>query len=201
MPCPTVRPAGRYPRPVRDRSGASTSSRAPARAPVRAPLRLVEATRDRLGHLTRELLKFGVVGAVAFVVDVGTFNLLRLALELGPLTSKTLSVVAATTVAYAGNRTWTFRHRGRAGVRREYALFFLFNAVGLAIALACLGASHYVLGLTSPLADNVAANGVGLALGTAFRFWAYRRWVFPAVAPELAADPACEPAAGGRAGA
>lgn len=140
-----------------------------------------------LGVIVRELMKFGVVGGVAFVVDVGLFNLLRVGLELGPLTSKTLSVVAATTVAYFGNRHWTFRHRGRSGLRREYVLFFLLNAVGLAIALACLFLSHYVLGLTSPLADNIAANGVGLVLGTAFRFWSYRRWVFPAVAPELAA--------------
>ena len=38
--------------------------------------------------------------------------------------------------------------------------------------------SHYALDLTSPLADNIAANGVGLVLATAFRFWAYRRHVF-----------------------
>ncbi|RJK95496.1 GtrA family protein [Vallicoccus soli] len=157
--------------------------------------RLLDAGRARTGHLVRELLKFGTVGALAFVVDVGTFNLLRVGLDLGPLTSKTVSVVLATTVAYLGNRHWTFRHRGRPGVRREYALFFLFNGIGLAISLACLGFSHYVLGLTSPLADNVAANGVGLALGTAFRFWAYRRWVFPAVAPELAPEAERSPVA------
>ena len=35
-----------------------------------------------------------------------------------------------------------------------------------------------MLDLRSPLADNVSANGVGLVLGTLFRFWAYRRFVF-----------------------
>ncbi|MSW42688.1 MAG: GtrA family protein, partial [Actinobacteria bacterium] len=34
---------------------------------------------------------------------------------------------------------------------------------------------------TSPLADNVSANVIGLGLGTIFRFWSYRRWVFPEV--------------------
>jgi putative flippase GtrA len=58
-------------------------------------------------------------------------------------------------------------------------LFFLLNGVGLGIALACLGFSRYVLGLSGPLADNLAANVIGLALGTLFRFWSYRRWVFP----------------------
>ena len=132
-----------------------------------------------LHALWRELMKFGVVGAVAFVVDVGVFNLALLVVELGPLTSKTVSVVAATTVAYAGNRAWTFRHRDRRGIRREYTLFFAFNAVGLLIALLCLGIAFYVLGFRSTLAQNVAANGVGLLLATAFRFWSYRRFVFP----------------------
>ena len=50
--------------------------------------------------------------------------------------------------------------------------------IGLGLALLCLSVSHYVLDLTSPLADNIAANVVGLAVGTAFRFWAYRRFVF-----------------------
>ena len=47
-----------------------------------------------------------------------------------------------------------------------------------AIALLCLWISHYVLGFTSLLADNLSTNVVGLALGTAFRFVLYRYWVF-----------------------
>lgn len=135
----------------------------------------------RLGSLIHELMKFGVVGAVAFIVDVGVFNLLRHgAMDDRPLTAKLISTVLATTVAYIGNRHWTFRHRERSGLRREYSLFFLFNAVGLAIALSCLWISHYVLGFTSALADNIAANVIGMAFGTIFRFWSYRRFVFTA---------------------
>jgi putative flippase GtrA len=143
----------------------------------------------RLGHLVRELMKFGVVGSVAFLVNIGVFNLMLHVTEK-PLTSKTVSTVLATTVAYAGNRAWTFRKRSKSTVRREYALFFVLNAVGLGIALSCLAVSHYLLDLTSRLADNIAANVVGLALGTAFRFWSYRRYVFPELLPEAAAPEA-----------
>ena len=131
--------------------------------------------------LAHEVAKFGIVGAVAFVIDVGLFNLLLYAgpLEGKPLTAKVISVAVATTFAYFGNRFWTFRHRGRTNMGREYLLFFVLNGVGLAISVGCLWFSHYALGLTGPLADNISANVVGLALGTLFRFWSYRRWVFP----------------------
>jgi putative flippase GtrA len=150
------------------------------------PTSLFGRAHASINVLYREVLKFGAVGAVAFVVDIGLFNLLRHGivavgsydLDDKPLTAKTVSVLAATIVAWLGNRYWTFRRRRRASRRREFALFGLMNVGGLGIALACLAFSHYVLGLTSALADNVAGNVVGLGLGTLFRFWAYRRLVF-----------------------
>ena len=107
------------------------------------------------------------------------------------LTAKIVSVAVATTVAYFGNRYWTFRHRGRTSFGREYVLFFVLNGVGLLISVSVLWFSHYALGLTSALADNISANVVGLALGTIFRFWSYRRWVFPEDA-EAAAEATLE---------
>lgn len=156
---------------------------------------LVRPLYGRVEHLLHELAKFGVVGAVAFLVDVGTFNLLRHgSMADRPLTAKIISTLLATTVAFFGNRAWTFRHRERAGLRREYMLFFVLNAIGLAISLAFLAFSHYLLGLTSPLADNISTNVIGMAFATAFRFWSYRRFVFTAPA-EPAAEPVTEPLA------
>ena len=137
----------------------------------------------RLEHLVHEVAKFGVVGLASFVIDIGLFNLLRGISDAGPLadkplTAKIISVSVATTFAYFGNRFWTFRNRARTSMRREYVLFFVLNAVGLLIALGCLWFSHYALGLTSRLADNISANVVGIGLGTLFRFWSYRKWVF-----------------------
>ena len=136
--------------------------------------------------LLRELAKFGTVGALAFVLDLAIYNLLVFGLPGGdvgqlhgaPLWAKSVSTGVATMFSWLGNRWWTFRHRRSEGVPRELALFLLFNALGLGIALACLGFSRYVLGLDGPLADNISGNGVGLVLGTLFRFWAYRTFVF-----------------------
>jgi len=130
-----------------------------------------------------EVSKFLTVGLAAYVVDVGLFNLLRYGGEVAllaekPLTAKAVSTVCAIFVAYTGNKLWTYGSRSGQTIPRELIIFFAINGVAMAIALVCLWISHYALGLTSPLADNIAANIVGIGLGTLFRFFAYRRWVF-----------------------
>ena len=150
------------------------------------------ALRRQFDAVLRELAKFGVVGMIAFVVDVGIYNALRLGpLDNRPTTAKIISSLVAIGVAYVGNRFWTYRHRPRTGYARETALFLVFNILGICIALACQGFTHYVLGFDSLLADNLSVNGLGLVLGTAFRFWSYRKFVFPHVPADapLAADP------------
>lgn len=138
--------------------------------------------RVSLRRLQQELAKFGTVGAIAYVVDVGVFNLLRLEgispISHKPITAKVISSVLATLVAYAGNRYWAFAHREVGRHRQSLPLFFGFNVIGMGIASLCLAFSHYALGLTSAAADNVSANIVGTGLGTVFRFWAYRRFIF-----------------------
>jgi putative flippase GtrA len=146
---------------------------------------LVRRLRGTYEVLAREAAKFGIVGAVAFVTDFGVFNLLRYAgpdgvgvLHHKPLTANVVSTVLSILVAWLGNRYWTFRHRRRAAAARELVLFFVMNGVGLLISLVCLGFTYYVLDLRGPLASNVSAKVVGVALGTLFRWWAYRRFVF-----------------------
>jgi len=130
-------------------------------------------------RLGRQLASFGAIGGIAFVVDVGIYNLLRsTVLDDSPIWAKVASVAVATVVAWIGNRYLTFRGERSAHALREGLLFAAMNVVGLLIAAACLAFSHYVLGYTSQLADNISGNVVGLVLGTAFRFAAYRFVVF-----------------------
>lgn len=135
-----------------------------------------------------QFARFGVVGLVGLVVDVGIFNLLRLTVlapELiheGPVIAKVISTSVAIVTNWLGNRYWTFGSMRRSHVVREGLEFAVVSVAGMGIALFCLWISHYVLGFTSALADNIATNVVGLALGTAFRFTFYRIWVFR---PEL----------------
>jgi putative flippase GtrA len=158
---------------------------------VEARPSLVRAIYRRFAVLIHEVGKFGVVGAVCYVIDVGIFNLM-LSQTGEPVSAKAVSTVIAATIAFLGNRFWTWRHRERSRLSREYAMYFGFNLVGLVIGLACLWASHYWLGSMWPgvfqttLADNISGNVVGVALASLFRFWAYRRFVFPVTQPRPA---------------
>lgn len=130
-----------------------------------------------------ELLKFGSVGAIAYVVNFGLFNLLVhfpiSPLDDRPVTGSLLAGIVSILVAYFGNRFWTWRDRPRRAMSREIALFFIINGIGIVISAAVLFISRYLLGFQSALADNIAANVIGIGLGTIFRFWSYRVWVFP----------------------
>jgi putative flippase GtrA len=136
----------------------------------------------RFRHLLHEMGKFGIVGGIAFFVDLATFNVL-LAVTSWPVATVGSTVIAAT-LAFIGNRYWTWRDREKSGLAREYGLYFLFNMVGVLIALAVMWVNQDVLGAIWPevfhtvYAQNVAKMIVGTGLGTLFRFWAYRRFVF-----------------------
>ncbi|GAA1008869.1 hypothetical protein Aple_080710 [Acrocarpospora pleiomorpha] len=146
-------------------------------------MQLIRRAYERFAALVHEVLKFGTVGAMAFVINFGVVNILwALWGSEGTLTAKVIATVIAATFAYFGNRYWTFRHREQSGLAREYVLFFILNGVGLLIELLCLGFSRYTLGLESLIANNIATL-IGTGLGTLFRFWSYKRWVF--LAPEL----------------
>lgn len=152
-----------------------------------ANVTLLQKLRAGQEGLFRQLASFGVIGAVNFVVDTAIFNLL---FSVGPVKAQIVATLVATTLSYFLNRHWTFRAHTRQGLRREYTLFFLLNAVGLAITAAIVGVAKYGFDLHDQLVLNlVRLFAIGVA--TLFRFWSYRRWVFGEIveAPAEAASP------------
>jgi putative flippase GtrA len=133
-----------------------------------------------------EVVTFLAVGGVGYVVDVTSFNLLR---SQGPMAThdpsyaRIVAVALAMVVTYLGNRLFTWRGQATGDRRREIVLFIIFNIIGLALSVATLVVSHDLLGFTTRLADNISANVVGLGLGTLFRFWSYKTFVFRAGRP------------------
>jgi putative flippase GtrA len=141
--------------------------------------------RQRCVELIPELAKFGVVGLIGSVIDLGGAAYLHGDLGIGPLVSKGLSILAATTITYLGSRFWTFRHRVNQALLREGLLFVALNIVGLAIAEIVIAVTTYGLDMKGTLAYN-AASVAGTGLGTIFRYFSYKKWVFLAGAPGAA---------------
>ncbi|HSE09890.1 MAG TPA: GtrA family protein [Nocardioidaceae bacterium] len=140
----------------------------------------------RLQRLATEAAKFLAVGGVATLVAFVLFNLLVHGfygrnpgpMHDRPLTAFAIANLVGMVVSYRGSRSWAFRHREVVGAAGGRVAFFVINTVTMGIPMLCLALSRYVLDLDSALADNVAANVIGLGLGTAARFWAFRRFVF-----------------------
>jgi len=135
-----------------------------------------------------ELIKFAIVGATTFVIDSVIFYTLKLTiLEPKPVTAKIISGIVAVIASYILNREWSFRDRGGRERHHEALLFFGVSGVGVLLSMAPLWFSSYVLDLRVPMvtltveniADFVSAYIVGNLLQMAFRFWAFRRFVFP----------------------
>jgi putative flippase GtrA len=141
----------------------------------------LRSLRDRLRQswriVLRELSAFGAVGAVCFAIDLALFQALYAHVGLGAVTSKLVSTVVSMTVAYFGHRYWSFAHRARTGLKREYTLFFVVNGLTLLLGLALVAAVRYPLGQDGALALQIA-NVASTAIGTLIRFAAYRTWVF-----------------------
>ncbi|MEV7972670.1 GtrA family protein [Cellulomonas sp. NPDC089187] len=151
--------------------------------------RRARSFRDRWNDGLRarvvELARFGSVGSVAFVVDMGTYNLLRFGpvalFSEKPITARIVAVIISTVVSFLGSRYWTFADQRSARQGREFALFGVINLVGIAITVGALAFSHYVLGLSGPWSDNIA-NVIGIALGTIVRYLGYKAFVFTGTA-------------------
>ncbi|MFD8306222.1 GtrA family protein [Streptomyces sp. NPDC059690] len=141
-----------------------------------------------LRRLTQEIAKFGAVGALGTVVNFGVSNLLWHVTSLQAVRANVIATVVAIGVNYLGFRYFTYRDRDKSARTRELTLFLAFSLVGLVIENGVLYAAIYGFGWDSSLQRNIF-KVVGIGLGTLFRFWSYRTWVFKALpAREAVAD-------------
>jgi putative flippase GtrA len=138
--------------------------------------------------LAREVSAFGVVGVACFLLDIGLFQLCYDGLGTGAVTAKLVSTLISMTVAYFAHRHWSFHHRARTGLRREYVLFTVINGGALLLGLAVVAVVRYPLGQDNGLVLQ-AANITAIVLSTVLRYLAYRTWVFPAHAPATGGRP------------
>jgi putative flippase GtrA len=140
-------------------------------------LSLIRDTYLRFQVLVHEVAKFGVVGLIGFVVQLGVQNALHSGAGVGAITSLTIAYVVATVVTFVGNRHWAFKHRKGKGLGHETITFVLLNVVGYGIQVGIVDIAYYGMGYKDGLSYNIATV-IGIGLATLFRLFAYRKFVF-----------------------
>ncbi|WP_436497875.1 GtrA family protein [Actinokineospora sp. HUAS TT18] len=157
-----------------------------AAARPQAPARVSALARHR------DLIRFAVVGGGAFAVTLAVNYSLKLTvLTEKPVTALAIATTVSTVVAYLLSRHWSFAHRGGRQTHHEATLFLIVNAIAVGLNLLPPLVSRYVLHLRAAeigfvgqeVADFVSGMIIGTLLGTAFRWWAYKKLVFPTPKP------------------
>ena len=141
------------------------------------PDRLSNRLSPAQAKLLAELLRFGVVGTVGFLVDTLTLYL-ALALGAGLYGGRVLSYLTAASANWILNRAWTFRQADRSQPGRQWLLFLLVNLLGFALNYGtyALLVRHWPMAAAYP----VIAVAAGSIAGLTGNFVLSRRFVFKA---------------------
>lgn len=84
-------------------------------------------------NLIQQLLKFGVVGAIAFVIDFGVLVFLTEVFGLNPVISATISFIASVIFNYVASMRYVFARREDMSRTREFIIFVVLSVIGLGI--------------------------------------------------------------------
>jgi putative flippase GtrA len=158
---------------------------------------LIRDVYARFRVLIHEVAKFGVVGALAFVLTIVLFNAFHSGAKMDAILATVLANALATVFAFIGNKFWAFRHRKGSHWGRETVLFFVFNGIGIGITAGVVALAQHGLGFNDTFSLNVA-NIIGVGLATLFRLYCYRRWVFLYADGQAPAAEQLEPETSGR---
>lgn len=147
------------------------------------PNAIIKAISIRFGgDQAKELerfIKFFVVGAIGFVVDFGTLNLLQ-STVLRPSQSSALPVILATTIAFTSaiisnfiwNRYWTYPDSRSRPVAQQLIQFFVVNIAGWLFRLGIVVVLYRPFGsaaadlLNSFQSGAIASEAAQAQLGT-----------------------------------
>lgn len=126
-------------------------------------------------ELVTQVLRFGVVGALGFIVDGGLLWFF-VSVGVNPYLARALSFPAAVVVTWAINRNWTFAATRGAAASGQFRKYFGVQLVG---ALTNYAAYSAVLG-TFGTEDSIIFIGfaIGSVLGAVLNFLGARYIAF-----------------------
>ena len=91
-------------------------------------------------------MKFGIVGAIAFVIDYVLLILLSQTLGVDPVLAAAISFVVSLIFNYLASMKYVFKRREDMSRRREFAIFCILSVIGLGINEAIIFAGVEMFG-------------------------------------------------------
>lgn len=123
-----------------------------------------------------QFFKFGVIGALGFLLDTSMLYFGIDILHLSRIAAGLFSFPFAVTFTWFGNRVFTFPHARRERIGEQWAKFLVVCAIGLVFnrGTYSLLVSHIDLVYKYPVLGLLAGTGAGMF----FNFFAARKLVF-----------------------
>lgn len=109
-----------------------------------------------MGKLVAQIMKFGVVGVIATVIDFGVMNILYYGLGLDILIANTSGFVISLIFNYLASMKYVFAHKEGMSRRREFVIFVVLSVIGLVLNDGIVLALKSGLGLEANLAKICA---------------------------------------------
>lgn len=109
--------------------------------------------------LFAQIMKFGVVGIIAFVIDYGLLAILNKAFGIDAIVSATISFTVSVVFNYLASMRYVFAHKEGLTRRREFAIFVVLSIIGLIIndVLLWVGIALFAL---DPLITKIPVTAV-----------------------------------------
>lgn len=113
-------------------------------------------------RLVRQFLRFGVAGAVCFIIDYGLFLILFRLFDIYYILAATVSFGLSILLNWAINAHWVFDGSKISRKSVELIMFITIAAIGAGINLAVLWAGVEVFAIRAEISKLVASAAVAL---------------------------------------
>jgi putative flippase GtrA len=129
-----------------------------------------------------QILKFGVVGVLATLIDYGLLMLLSQLLHVDAVIAAGISFTASLVFNYLASMRYVFTRRDDISRGREFAVFVVLSLAGLALNQLCMWAGVALLG-SGALAVTVS-KVFATAVVMVWNFLSRKKWLDAGERPE-----------------
>ena len=128
-----------------------------------------------MDKLIAQILKFGVVGVLAFIVDYGVLMLLNVGFGVNPVLAAGISFTISVIFNYLASMRFVFKHRDDLSRSKEMSIFIVLSVIGLAINELIIWAGTSLLGETPLMVTITKVFATGVVM--VWNFVSRKKWL------------------------